>query len=41
LTVKSMSIRDAEKGEVRWAVEIFNQKDEIVATYELMTMNVP
>jgi oxepin-CoA hydrolase/3-oxo-5,6-dehydrosuberyl-CoA semialdehyde dehydrogenase len=41
LTVKSKSVRDAEKGEVRWAVEIFNQKDEIVATYELMTMNVP
>jgi oxepin-CoA hydrolase/3-oxo-5,6-dehydrosuberyl-CoA semialdehyde dehydrogenase len=41
LTVKSTSIRDAEKGEVRWAVEVFNQKDEIVATYELMTMNVP
>ena len=41
LTVKSKSIRDAEKGEVRWAVEVFNQKDEIVATYELMTMNVP
>jgi len=41
LTVKSMSVRDAEKGEVRWAVQIFNQKDEIVATYELLTMNVP
>jgi oxepin-CoA hydrolase/3-oxo-5,6-dehydrosuberyl-CoA semialdehyde dehydrogenase len=41
LTVKSTSIRDAEKGEVRWAVEVFNQKDEVVATYELMTMNVP
>src|SRR4051794_22264862 len=41
LTVKSMSIRDAEKGEVRWAVEIFNQEDELVATYELLTMNVP
>jgi oxepin-CoA hydrolase/3-oxo-5,6-dehydrosuberyl-CoA semialdehyde dehydrogenase len=41
LTVKSTSIRDTEKGEVRWAVEIFNQKDEIVATYELLTMNVP
>lgn len=41
LTVKSKSVRDAEKGEVRWAVAIFNQKDEIVATYELMTMNVP
>jgi len=41
LTVKSKSVRDAEKGEVRWAVEIFNQKDELVATYELLTMNVP
>ncbi len=41
LTVKSKSVRDAEKGEVRWAVDVFNQKDEIVATYELMTMNVP
>jgi oxepin-CoA hydrolase/3-oxo-5,6-dehydrosuberyl-CoA semialdehyde dehydrogenase len=41
LTVKSKSIRDAEKGEVRWAVEVFNQKDEMVATYELMTMNLP
>ncbi len=41
LTVKSKSIRDAERGEVRWAVAVFNQKDETVATYELMTMNVP
>jgi oxepin-CoA hydrolase/3-oxo-5,6-dehydrosuberyl-CoA semialdehyde dehydrogenase len=41
LSVKSKSVRDAEKGEVRWAVEVFNQKDELVATYELMTMNVP
>jgi oxepin-CoA hydrolase/3-oxo-5,6-dehydrosuberyl-CoA semialdehyde dehydrogenase len=41
LTVKSTSIRDAEKGEVRWAVEVLNQKDEMVATYELMTMNLP
>ncbi|MGQ0661687.1 phenylacetic acid degradation bifunctional protein PaaZ [Sphingosinicella sp.] len=41
LTVKSKSIRDEEKGEVRWAVEVFNQKDEIVATYELITMNQP
>src|SRR3954470_239804 len=41
LTVKSMSIRSDETGVVRWAVEIFNQKDEIVATYELMTMNLP
>src|SRR3954467_4161331 len=41
LTVKSKSVRDEEKGEVRGAVYVFNQKDEIVATYELMTMNVP
>ncbi|MEA3014942.1 MAG: oxepin-CoA hydrolase / 3-oxo-5,6-dehydrosuberyl-CoA semialdehyde dehydrogenase [Sphingomonadales bacterium] len=41
LTVKSKSVRDEEKGEVRWAVVVYNQKDEIVATYELMTMNVP
>ena len=41
LTVKSKSVRDAERGEVRWAVEVFNQNDETVATYELMTMNVP
>ena len=41
LTVKSKSVRDEEKGEVRWAVYIFNQKDELVATYDLMTMNTP
>jgi oxepin-CoA hydrolase/3-oxo-5,6-dehydrosuberyl-CoA semialdehyde dehydrogenase len=41
LTVKSKSVRDEERGEVRWAVYIFNQKDDIVATYELMTMNRP
>jgi oxepin-CoA hydrolase/3-oxo-5,6-dehydrosuberyl-CoA semialdehyde dehydrogenase len=41
LSVKSKSVRDAEKGEVRWAVVVYNQKDETVATYELMTMNVP
>ncbi|MFC7498228.1 phenylacetic acid degradation bifunctional protein PaaZ [Enterovirga sp. GCM10030262] len=41
LTVKSKSVRDEEKGEVRWAVYVFNQKDEVVATYELMTMNTP
>jgi oxepin-CoA hydrolase/3-oxo-5,6-dehydrosuberyl-CoA semialdehyde dehydrogenase len=41
LTVKSKSVRDEEKGEVRWAVYIFNQRDEIVATYDLLTMNQP
>ncbi|MBW3550298.1 MAG: MaoC family dehydratase N-terminal domain-containing protein [Proteobacteria bacterium] len=41
LTVKSKSVRDEDKGEVHWAVYIFNQKDEVVATYDLLTMNVP
>jgi oxepin-CoA hydrolase/3-oxo-5,6-dehydrosuberyl-CoA semialdehyde dehydrogenase len=41
LTVKSKSVRDEEKGEVRWAVYVFNQKDEVVATYDLLTMNTP
>jgi oxepin-CoA hydrolase/3-oxo-5,6-dehydrosuberyl-CoA semialdehyde dehydrogenase len=41
LTVKSKSVRDEERGEVRWAVYVFNQKDEVVATYDLLTMNVP
>lgn len=41
LTVKSKSVRDEEKGEVRWAVFVYNQKDEVVATYDLLTMNRP
>ncbi|HEX5182718.1 MAG TPA: phenylacetic acid degradation bifunctional protein PaaZ [Allosphingosinicella sp.] len=41
LTVKSKSVRNAEMGEVRWAVFVFNQKEEIVASYDLLTMNVP
>jgi oxepin-CoA hydrolase / 3-oxo-5,6-dehydrosuberyl-CoA semialdehyde dehydrogenase len=41
LTVKSRSVRDEERGEVRWAVHVFNQKDEVVATYDLLTMNRP
>jgi oxepin-CoA hydrolase/3-oxo-5,6-dehydrosuberyl-CoA semialdehyde dehydrogenase len=41
LTVKSKSVRDEEKGEVRWAVTVYNQKDAVVATYDLLTMNVP
>ncbi len=41
LTVKSMSVRNAEMGEVRWAVQVFNQKDELAATYDLLTMNLP
>jgi len=41
LTVRSMTLKDEETGQVRWAVEVFNQKDELVATYDLLTMNTP
>lgn len=41
LTVKSKSVRNDEMGEVRWAVYVFNQKDEVVASYDLLTMNQP
>jgi oxepin-CoA hydrolase / 3-oxo-5,6-dehydrosuberyl-CoA semialdehyde dehydrogenase len=41
LTVKAKSIKTEEAGQVRWAVEIFNQDDELVATYDLLTENVP
>ena len=41
LTVKSKSVRNDEMGEVRWAVQVFNQKDELAATYDLLTMNRP
>ncbi|PWG01503.1 phenylacetic acid degradation bifunctional protein PaaZ [Sphingosinicella humi] len=41
LTVKSTKLRNEEMGEVRWAVYVFNQKDEVVATYDLLTMNAP
>jgi oxepin-CoA hydrolase/3-oxo-5,6-dehydrosuberyl-CoA semialdehyde dehydrogenase len=41
LTVKSKSVRSEEMGEVRWAVYVFNQKDEVVASYDLLTMNTP
>jgi oxepin-CoA hydrolase/3-oxo-5,6-dehydrosuberyl-CoA semialdehyde dehydrogenase len=39
LTAKSKSLRNAQYGEVRWAVAVTNQNDEPVATYELLTMN--
>ena len=39
LTVRSKSARQPEYGEVHWDVAITNQRDEIVATYELLTMN--
>ena len=41
LTVKSKSIKTEETGQVRWAVEIYNQDDELVATYDLLTENLP
>lgn len=41
LTVRSKSLKSEETGVVRWAVEIFNQRDEPVATYDLLTENVP
>jgi len=41
LSVKAKSIKSEETGQVRWAVEIFNQKDEMVATYDLLTENTP
>ncbi len=41
LTVRSKSLKSDETGVVRWAVEIFNQKDEVVAIYDLLTENVP
>ena len=41
LTVRAKSIKSEDTGQVRWAVEVFNQKDELVATYDLLTENVP
>jgi oxepin-CoA hydrolase/3-oxo-5,6-dehydrosuberyl-CoA semialdehyde dehydrogenase len=41
LTVRSKSLKSEETGQVRWAVEIFNQEDALVATYDLLTENVP
>ena len=41
LTVEAKSIKSEETGQVRWAVEVFNQKDELIATYTLLTENVP
>ena len=39
LTVKSRKARSPDYGEVRWDVEISNQKGETVAAYDLLTMN--
>ena len=39
LTAKDKNQRNPEYGEVRWDVELINQADEMVASYELLTMN--
>ncbi|SPF76809.1 Bifunctional protein PaaZ [Aliiroseovarius pelagivivens] len=39
LTVKAKTRRTDEYGEVRWHVTLTNQDDELVAEYELLTMN--
>jgi oxepin-CoA hydrolase/3-oxo-5,6-dehydrosuberyl-CoA semialdehyde dehydrogenase len=39
LTVKQKSPRSESYGEVRWHVTLYNQDDETVAEYELLTMN--
>jgi oxepin-CoA hydrolase/3-oxo-5,6-dehydrosuberyl-CoA semialdehyde dehydrogenase len=41
LTVRAKSLKSEDTGVVRWAVEVFNQNDELVATYDLLTENVP
>ena len=39
LTVKHKTPRNEEYGEVRWHVTLTNQLDELVAEYDLLTMN--
>jgi oxepin-CoA hydrolase/3-oxo-5,6-dehydrosuberyl-CoA semialdehyde dehydrogenase len=39
LTVKQKTPRNDEYGEVRWHVSVSNQNDELVAEYELLTLN--
>lgn len=39
LTVKSKSQRNAEMGEVKWAVQVTSPAGELLATYDLLTMN--
>ncbi len=39
LTVKHKTPRNEEYGEVRWHATLTNQDDELVAEYELLTMN--
>ncbi|MEO0780752.1 MAG: phenylacetic acid degradation bifunctional protein PaaZ [Pseudomonadota bacterium] len=39
LTVKHKTPRNAEYGEIRWHVTLTNQDDNLVAEYDLLTMN--
>lgn len=39
LTVKSKKQTKPDMGEVRWAVSVTNQNEELIAAYELLTMN--
>ena len=39
LTVKEKTLRKPDQGEVRWDVSVTNGEGEIVAAYELLTMN--
>ena len=39
LSVKKKTPRNDEYGEVRWHATLTNQNDEMVAEYELLTMN--
>jgi len=39
LTAKTKKKRNDEYGEVKWDVTVLNQKNETVATYDLLTMN--
>lgn len=39
LTAKEKSAKNAEMGEVRWNVSVTNQDGELVANYDLLTMN--
>jgi oxepin-CoA hydrolase/3-oxo-5,6-dehydrosuberyl-CoA semialdehyde dehydrogenase len=41
LTVRAKSLKSEETGVVRWAVEVFNQRNEVIASYDLLTENVP
>ncbi len=41
LTVRAKSLKSDDTGVVKWAVEVFNQKDDLVATYDLLTENLP